>query len=55
LARFEKRYRNGEIDIFAYENATRRYLETRKNYIEILQNILSLKSDIKALIGEDNE
>lgn len=55
LGRFEERYRNGEIDIFAYENATRRYLETRKNYIEILQNILSLKSDIKGLIGEDDE
>lgn len=55
LARFEKRYRNGEIDIFAYENATRRFLQIRKNYIEILQSILSLKSNIKALIGEDDE
>lgn len=55
LARFAKRYRNGEIDIFAYDNAAGRYLETKKNYIEILQNILALKSEIKALVGVNNE
>ncbi len=55
LARSAKRYRQGEIDIFAYDNATRQYLETKKNYIGILQNILALKSDIPILIGENNE
>jgi len=55
LARSAKRYRQGEIDIFAYDNASRRYLETKKNYIGILQNILALKSDIPILIGENNE
>lgn len=55
LVRFAKRYRHGEIDIFAYDNAAGRYLETKKNYIEILQNILALKSEIKALVGVNNE
>ncbi len=55
LARFAQRYRHGEIDIFAYDNAARQYLETKKNYIGILQDILALKADIPMLIGENNE
>ena len=55
LARFAKRYRHGEIDIFAYDNAARQYLEAKKNYIGILQDILALKADIPILIGENHE